>query len=179
MACWHRPSLLYSLLILLQGLSSSLAALVNRTVDDTGSGNAVSYFPNDNSIWKRSNCDNCWLFPDVNRTYGGTYLAATYGPGQRTITLQLRFEGTAIYVFFILANRGSPGTILDTMCDISLDNNSPTRYLHVPNPSAADQFLYDQLVYENSNLENSAHTLNITSHGSDRSYINFDYFIVR
>ncbi|TFK21289.1 hypothetical protein FA15DRAFT_598086 [Coprinopsis marcescibilis] len=179
MACWQRPLLtLYSLLNLLHQLSSSLTALVNWIVDDTGSGNAVLYFPNSHSIWKGSNSKDCWLFPDVTRTHGGTYTAATYRRGERPITLQLRFEGTAIYVFFILVNRGSAGTIMDTICNITLDNNPPKRYVHNPNPSA-NQFLYNQLIYEHSNLGNSSHTLNITSHGSDSSYINFDYFIVR
>lgn len=90
------------------------------------------------------------------------------------------FTGTAIYVFFILANNPGPQhpfTITETAANFTLDNEPPVLFQHVPN-NLTEEMLYNQLVFQQTNLESTQHLLIISVSGIQRPvWVNFDYAI--
>ncbi|RXW20454.1 hypothetical protein EST38_g5408 [Candolleomyces aberdarensis] len=151
----------------------TLAALVNRTIDDT-TGDSVTgllpvYFPSPSevSMWKNHNCprNDCVTRPDINKTFGRSYTAATFRSEQSSkISITLRFNGTAIYIFFTLTNIHEYGTD----CQFVLDN-VPVEppYVYMPDRSK-DDILYQQPVFDRTGLANTEHTLEIVTEGLAR-----------
>lgn len=90
--------------------------------------------------------------------------------------LSLCSIGTAIYVFFILANNAGPGITSTTECDFIMDNYAPVHFSHSPDMSKTD-LLYNQLVYRRTGLPLGQHRLEISDEGNIGSYIDFDYAI--
>lgn len=85
--------------------------------------------------------------------------------------------GTAIYVFFILANNAGPGITSKTAVNITLDNQSPIPFEHTPDISSTD-LQYNALVFSKADLENVHHSLIISVSGiQEEIYVNFDYAI--
>ena len=85
--------------------------------------------------------------------------------------------GTAIYVFFILANNAGDGITSLTLANFTLDGTNPELYQHAPDLSRMD-IDYNQLVYSKQDLINAEHTLAIsTSDVNTNVYVNFDYAI--
>ncbi|KAH6902734.1 hypothetical protein BKA70DRAFT_1304390 [Coprinopsis sp. MPI-PUGE-AT-0042] len=164
--------LLFSLLF-----CTTQGAIVNRTIDDwfgdSETGVRPVFLPTGNT-WKDEQCTDCAINPDTGRAFQGTYTAATYGKDGDPISITMDFEGTAIYVFFILANNGGDGITTETQCSFTIDGGSSTSFSHVPNLSTRT-ILYDQLVFSRTGLSNSKHTLRIETGGFDRDiYVNFD-----
>ncbi|KAJ2933746.1 hypothetical protein H1R20_g3393, partial [Candolleomyces eurysporus] len=165
----------------------TLAALVNRTIDDTA-GDSVTglkpvYFPPPASLrmWKDHTCplNDCVTRPDLNQTFGNSYTAATFRSWQSSkMSITLRFTGSAIYTFFILVNyAGRAGVISRTDCKFVLDNGPAVSYLHMPDRSKAN-IMYNQLVFSKTGLANTEHTLEIITEGlTYQTYVNFDYAI--
>ena len=85
--------------------------------------------------------------------------------------------GTAIYVFFILANNAGEGITTLTLANFTLDGNNPELFQHSPNLTRTD-LEYNQLVYSKQDLINAEHTLVISTRDVDTDvYVNFDYVI--
>ena len=84
--------------------------------------------------------------------------------------------GTAIYIFFILANNRGEGVTSITNVNFTIDGGAPTPFTHTPNLSTTT-FQYDALVFSQTKLSNTLHTLNITIMVSMDMYVNFDYAI--
>ena len=85
--------------------------------------------------------------------------------------------GTAIYVFFILANNAGSGITALTLANFTLDGTNPELYQHPPDLMRTD-IDYNQLVYSKQDLVNAEHTLVISASDANyKVYVNFDYAI--
>jgi hypothetical protein len=175
------------------GPSKVAAAIVNASIDDLYGDNVthqfVNYYPSQN-VWDDQTCGSgkCNIVPDKSQAFDNTYNAGTYTIGVGPIGIVMQFNGkpyriclfrypdrrstgTAIYVFFILGSFSTP-TI--NSANFTLDSNQPV--LFSSNVSSGVQ--YDVLVFSQTNLSNTLHTLNISTSGPVVPiYVNFDYAI--
>ena len=87
-----------------------------------------------------------------------------------------RSTGTAIYVFFILANYQEDSVTTLTSANFTVDKEAPVLFTHASTQSLTS-FQYNALVFSQTNLSNTLHTLKIATTGSANVYINFDYAI--
>ncbi|KAJ2915242.1 hypothetical protein MD484_g5185, partial [Candolleomyces efflorescens] len=96
------------------------------------------------------------------------------------VSISIPFEGTAIYVFFILANHvDNPDVPTRTECNFLLNNEAAVRYIHTPDQTT-NELVYNAPVYNRTNLPQREHILDIVVEGYDYDvYINFDYAIYR
>ncbi|KIK61852.1 hypothetical protein GYMLUDRAFT_165570 [Collybiopsis luxurians FD-317 M1] len=153
---------------------------VNRSIDDTlgdsVTGQRPSYLPT-TGVWEDDLCKTCALQPPASSAFAGTYTAATYNPGLKNISITFEFTGTAIYVFFILANAPAPGVTATTAADFLLDGFIAGSFTHSPNASALlFQFNESALAFSKTGLENATHQMVITTAGFGQDiYVNFDY----
>ncbi|KAF9478487.1 hypothetical protein BDN70DRAFT_836028 [Pholiota conissans] len=156
------------------------AGIVNRTIDDSfgdsQTGLLPIYLPG-GGVWKDETCIGCSINPNVANTFKGTYTASTYNPGLGSTNITMQFNGTAIYVFFILANNAGDGITSLTEANFTVDGTAPVLFSHAPDlTTTAIQF--NQLVFQQTNLINAQHTLVISTSGVNTNvYVNFDYAI--
>ncbi|THV03989.1 hypothetical protein K435DRAFT_585998, partial [Dendrothele bispora CBS 962.96] len=150
----------------------------NRTIDDT-LGDYVTrqrptYFPETVGIWEDQTCAGCHVQPNRSLAFDGTWTAATYKPSVgNTLILAL---GTAVYIFFILANNESSGTTTKTECNFTLDGAVVGNYSH--SPSSSPDLNYSVPVFSKTSLPNQDHTFQIGAAGLEYEvFINFDYAI--
>ncbi|KAJ2915234.1 hypothetical protein MD484_g5174, partial [Candolleomyces efflorescens] len=168
-----------ALIALLWACIPALGAQVNITIDDT-TGDEVTgvkpiFSPSTRGLWKDQTCIDCLINPDVRLTVRNTYTAATYIPELGKMSISLRFNGTAIYVFFILVNSADPRVIPETECSFVLDNGPPLPFRY-PSDRTSTGYKYNQLVYSNTGLPAGDHSLEIVTDNLDyRVYVNFDY----
>uniref|UniRef100_A0A8H7Y1U1 Uncharacterized protein n=1 Tax=Psilocybe cubensis TaxID=181762 RepID=A0A8H7Y1U1_PSICU len=156
---------------------------VNRTIDDTFGDSVtkqrVTYTPA-SGVWHDATCltsSGCAIVGDPTQCFSSTYTAATYRDPWSETSIAMQFNGTAIYVFFILANNMGTGIITQTVANFTLDGGQPQLFTHQPDPNTKD-LNYGQLVFSLTNLTNSEHTLVISaSEVHINSYINFDYAV--
>ncbi|KAG6817766.1 hypothetical protein H0H87_003174 [Tephrocybe sp. NHM501043] len=91
-----------------------------------------------------------------------------------SMSIEFSFEGTAVYVYFILANNVGPGITTESLADFILDGEVISTFHHNPTNSSAYEF--NSLVFSKDGLANINHTLLIKTSGVDRHiYNNFDY----
>ncbi|KAJ3813245.1 hypothetical protein EV368DRAFT_67228 [Lentinula lateritia] len=121
----------------------------------------------------------CALQPPISSAFGGTYTAATYNPGLQNISITFDFTGTAIYVYFILANNPAPGITATTAANFTLDGSLVGTFNHSPNTStSAPDFQFNQsaLAFSKAGLKNITHQMVISTSGlSEDVWVNFDY----
>ena len=85
-----------------------------------------------------------------------------------------RLLGTAIYVFFILANDEGDGITTLTESNFTIDGGRPTLFRHVPDLSTTD-VLFNQLVFSQTKLTNTKHRLVISTSGVNEDvFVSFD-----
>ncbi|KAG9308417.1 hypothetical protein JVU11DRAFT_11905 [Chiua virens] len=155
-----------------------LAALQNVTVDDAVLTGAVvpQYLPAA-STWNIGNDrSSCYVQPDPSQAYNGTWHDATYFPSNNyTQTIQFTFTGSALYIFFILANNVTSAATF-TNVTFNLDGNISASFQH--NPTASTAYEYNQPVYANDSLTYGQHTMTIepVNSGTDVLML-FDYLI--
>ncbi|KAG6873790.1 hypothetical protein C0995_011015 [Termitomyces sp. Mi166 len=90
------------------------------------------------------------------------------------MSIQFSFQGTAVYVYFILANFVNDGVTTETLCNFTLDDGDVVPYHHTPTSSRNYEF--NALVFHKDNLPNKNHTLLISTSGVDRHlFTSFDY----
>lgn len=84
--------------------------------------------------------------------------------------------GTAIYVYFVLANQPTEaGTPTLTNVSFTLDGHAESPFTHNPNLASSD-YDYSTLVFSKASLENAQHSLVATAEATDTSsLILFDY----
>ncbi|RDB27678.1 hypothetical protein Hypma_003230 [Hypsizygus marmoreus] len=154
------------------------AVATNRTIDDTigdsVTGSRPVYLPATVGVWEDATCSRCSVNPDQSRAFKGTWTAATYNPGLGSMSIELPFQGTAIYVFFILAGI-IPGVTTETACNFTLDGQLAGTFNHTP--STASDLQYDALVYSERNLRNVDHKLIISTSADHNVFVGFDYAI--
>ncbi|KAK1221577.1 hypothetical protein PQX77_015590 [Marasmius sp. AFHP31] len=158
------------------------AKTVTRYIDDTY-GDSVTglkpeYHADHENFWQDQTCGSeqgCAIVPDPRKTRNGTYSAATYQPEMSNLGFTLRFNGTGITVYFILAGDQYPDYIVrQTQCDFKLDGVIKKNYVYRPVPS--DDMEYEVPVYKVEGLDNGPHVLEVeTGKKSYPVYVAFDY----
>ncbi|KAF5331008.1 hypothetical protein D9619_005245 [Psilocybe cf. subviscida] len=159
----------------------AIATLTNRTIDDTFgdsfTGEKVQFLPTTANVWQDQTCVGCAINPDILQAYQGTYTAATYNPGLGSANFTLNFHGTAIYVFFILANNAGSGITTLTALNFTLDDQPPQFKLHAPDVTTTD-IQYNFMLFSQTGLPAAQHSLLVSTSGVDNDvYVNFDYAI--
>ncbi|KAF9469397.1 hypothetical protein BDZ94DRAFT_1293776 [Collybia nuda] len=165
-------------MILFIFLRGGTAAQFNRTIDDTlgdsVTGEKPIYLPTTVGVWQNADCKGCLLQPDRILAFNGTWTAATYTPTLESMSVELAFKGTAIYVFFILANIVERDNPTETECNFTLDGRLVGNFQHTP--ISTNEFLFDSLVFSQDNLSNVDHRLSILTSSLDHKvWVNFDY----
>ncbi|TFK21301.1 hypothetical protein FA15DRAFT_83915 [Coprinopsis marcescibilis] len=132
----------------------------NYTIDDTtGDARAQNlpfYLPQ--GSWS-NNCTECDMQPEAQNASNGTYTQTRDNVNiSNPAYINIDFEGTAIYLFFILGNELPSGSIT-TNITIRLDRQE---YTFSRNSTQGTGFFeYDQLVFAKDTLPNTNHTLSI------------------
>ncbi|KAH9897651.1 hypothetical protein C8Q73DRAFT_365563 [Cubamyces lactineus] len=168
-------------LVLLTTLPSALVASalrVNHTIDDQSTlyPNFFTHIPSEGSWSSGQTCTSCSIHPgiiDPTEAYDGTWTYTAYVPGD-TKLIQATFNGTAVYVYNILANR-VPDAATFMNLSFSIDGVYRGQFIHIPDSSTT--VLYNVSVFAADNLENSLHTLSITVQGQNASHVMFDYLV--
>ncbi|KAF8551996.1 hypothetical protein OG21DRAFT_1416887 [Imleria badia] len=158
--------------------SFALSALQNVTVDDAVLNGAVvpQYLPSD-SVWNiGNNCTGCFVKPDPSLAYNGTWHDTTYSSSNGyTQAIEFTFTGSALYIFFIIANTVSNATTL-TDVDFVLDQLAVSSYTHTP--STSTDYQYNVAIYANDSLVLGEHNMMIQPVNSGNNVlILFDYLI--
>ncbi|KAF5351327.1 hypothetical protein D9758_007971 [Tetrapyrgos nigripes] len=178
---WLSPSLrIFSLFSLFSVFISSTyvhAVLVNRTIDDAlpdAFGNKVQYFPNGTNghAWNvGGECDSCTASGlDVSQLFDKTWHDGTTlvlpvqfnpQPGSNDfpnvpLNASVTFNGTAIYVFCILALTSSSPTG-DSDMSFYIDNQLSGTF--VQKAPGVPEYDYHVPVYVNTSLSPGPHTL--------------------
>ncbi|PFH51662.1 hypothetical protein AMATHDRAFT_2771 [Amanita thiersii Skay4041] len=135
--------------------SPAFAILINRTIDDTFGDEGIE----------------AGINPDPVRAFNGTWTAAAYHPNFGRLSITLEFEGTAIYVFFIISHNSSSG------CEFTLDGNTLPDQFNIRPASLLPNLEYSYPVFAHAGLENKEHALEIIIYGLFDVYINLDYVI--
>ncbi|KAF8060947.1 hypothetical protein FPV67DRAFT_314819 [Lyophyllum atratum] len=170
--------------------STSLAVLVNVTIDDTlgdfENGRQIIYIPD--GEWNVGpSCRACSATPKLeqNRIHDGTWhdgeankISHDTNPQQveQPLLAVVPFYGSAIYVYCILANT-----------ETSPNGNSDMTFLidsqyageFVRQPSGDNTFEYNALVFHNQSLSHGNHTLTIQNGhiGGPKSLVILDYVV--
>ncbi|KAF8447218.1 hypothetical protein L210DRAFT_3390820 [Boletus edulis BED1] len=179
-----RPLLGQTYVSLILFTTFAIAALHNVTVDDSALTGAVvpQYLPSA-SAWNQGNtCQDCAAQPDPAMTYDGTWHDASYsllsGP---FLSFEFSFAGTALYIYFILAN--APNIFLltaTTSVNCTLDGVTFPPFVHFPTLGAGYQ--YNVPVFAAESLASGTHTVTLqpivpTSAPTDSVLMLFDYLI--
>ncbi|KAK0506422.1 hypothetical protein EDD18DRAFT_1342731 [Armillaria luteobubalina] len=157
--------LLLSLLLLALFLSSTLAALVNVTVDDQNGDpitqDTISYTPAD--AWTVSSaCNNCFAPVDSSQAWDQTWHVGKFN-NESTAVLQASytFSGTAVYVNCILARSVQHPTGRSDMT-FFIDGVQAGTYSSEPDPPSPD-YVYNATVFAYENLSSGRHIIQIQS----------------
>ncbi|KAF9265389.1 hypothetical protein L218DRAFT_170792 [Marasmius fiardii PR-910] len=157
------------------------AKTVNRTIDDfygdEETGLFPTYYPLDGVTWHQ-NCkaeDGCVILADESEAWNGTWHSATYRQAKMdNMGVTLQFNGTAIWVYFILANN-LPKATTYTQCNFTLDGEPMGQFIHKPDASKTE-LDYNAEVFSRTELEPKRHKLEIMTGNLTREvYMNFDY----
>ena len=82
--------------------------------------------------------------------------------------------GSAIYVYFIIANT-FPNVTTNTNVTFFIDSQEAGYYAHPP--AATADFIYNVPVFTQEGMDMTSHNLTIASRGDNPSLILFDYLI--
>ncbi|KAK7449292.1 hypothetical protein VKT23_013435 [Stygiomarasmius scandens] len=148
--------------------SSAVAVIVNRTIDDTfpdSSGNKIQYFPNEKGrvSWNiGGQCDACTAGAlDPTQVFDKTWHDGTYNPDPGSndfpnvpLNASVTFNGTAIYVFCVLAKTTSGP---DGNSDMSFYIDGELSGTFVKKPPNMPGFDYHVPVYVNESLSTGTH----------------------
>ncbi|GLB36596.1 hypothetical protein LshimejAT787_0308840 [Lyophyllum shimeji] len=181
--------LLWPQAVFLCFLSTSLAVLVNVTIDDTlgdsENGRLITYLPE--GAWNLGpTCTSCSATPKLDRSgiHNGTWHdgEANQSPHdepnevEQPLLAIVPFYGSAIYVYCVVANtRSSP----DGNTDMTFLIDSQWAGEFIRQPTGDDTFDYNVLVFTNQSLPHTNHTLTIQNGhvGGYKSLVLFDYIV--
>ncbi|KAJ6558046.1 hypothetical protein B0H19DRAFT_126793 [Mycena capillaripes] len=140
-------------------LRSCIAALSNRTIDDTKGDSVTGLLPvyAPANQWNvGTNCSGCLVQPEIGQLFDYTWHDTTQGDGGVSSSVTLNFTGTAIYLFGVVPNTIPFATTLVDLA-FTLDGGSMGTYTHIPDNSS--DILYSVPIFNAENLSNEAHTL--------------------
>ncbi|KAF9253961.1 hypothetical protein L218DRAFT_811178, partial [Marasmius fiardii PR-910] len=156
-----------------------VSRLIDDTYGDRETGAMPAYYPKGGNVWQGNDCTQqhggCAIVPEQSRAQNGTWMAATYRTSMDNMGLTLQFEGTAVSVYFILANDlGVNGITTRTECNFTLDGVLRKQYSHQPTSQLGLE--YNVQVYNETGLENKMHMLEVSTGKLDHEvFLNFDY----
>ncbi|KAI0756180.1 hypothetical protein C8Q80DRAFT_14045 [Daedaleopsis nitida] len=172
------------LLLLSLSLRGAASRGINYTIDDNFGDSWTQALPvySPSGAWRKSfKCAACHKQPASNGTDlligGPTWHSVQYlanAPDVYSMTVE--FPGTAIYVYNVIANNGSAGSLFTTDLTFYLDGDYVGRFVHIPLPGNS-VLQYDVLVYMNQSLADALHTFTMKASGSTDSLIMFDYIV--
>lgn len=178
------------ILSLLLHAASGHGVLSNRTIDDQRGDIVTGLVPTYNTgngtygtvnKWNiGQTCLTCTLHPgggvlDPGQAYDGTWHDASRkpGPNDPDVSVRIDFTGTAIYMYNILVN--SLGAVrYPTHLEFYIDGDSVGTFAHEPDGTAT--IIYNALVYKNTTLSNTQHSLLAVMAGSANSSMSFFLF---
>lgn len=175
------------LVFILVRISLSIAAGTNRTIDDVYgdvvTGLQVEYLPLNSPnntgepFWKHEDqCDGCAIMPDRTKAYDQTWTATTYVPAIEDMSIGLRFDGTAIYIYLILSNYPENTSLVSrTVCNFRVDGSIVGGFRHETDGTVNYEF--NTLAYSNDSIGDGEHIVLIETTGNESSYVAFDYAI--
>ncbi|KAG9308415.1 hypothetical protein JVU11DRAFT_11903 [Chiua virens] len=176
-----RPLLILANFCFISLCHSTFASLQNVTVDDAvqagPTGTIPEYLPSA-SYWNTgNNCSKCLVKPDPSMAYNGTWHDTTFNPDNGiSQKIEFTFIGSALYIFFILANSVPDATTL-TDLDFYMDDIPVGTYVH--SPTTSTDYQYNVPVYVNKSVTPGKHTIMIEPVNSpgDSVLMLFDYLI--
>ncbi|TFK80539.1 hypothetical protein K466DRAFT_605245 [Polyporus arcularius HHB13444] len=184
----HVASPLFRILFLLGSLPNAAGVLVNRTIDDEYGDSVTGVKPvygptgsDPDDDWKQGlGCVSPCVFSpytviDVSQVSNGTWHDSTYRAEHgepRTITAA--FEGTAVYVYFIVPNHN---VLTPTFVSLTfaIDGALHGQYVHTPDSSAT--IMYRVLVFHTTDLAGAIHTIQVAASGTNDSLLLFDNMV--
>ncbi|KAL5493061.1 hypothetical protein ACEPAI_4509 [Sanghuangporus weigelae] len=148
----------------------------NVSVDDAAASGVIPQYLPPSGAWKQgADCPDCFAQPDPSQIFNGTWHDATFTPTDGSArAVEFTFNGTALYVFFILANT-VPFTDTVTNMNFILDEETVGSFVHQPTNSS--DFEYNVPVYVNDSLSFGQHHMRMEAVGNHSALILFDYFI--
>ncbi|PSR83170.1 hypothetical protein PHLCEN_2v5819 [Hermanssonia centrifuga] len=183
---WAIPRL--SLLTAILFPPQAFTVLVNVTVDDAGTdpntGSTFVYTPA--GRWNYGpDCPGCTVQPDPSFIFDNSWHDATYnatfpgGSENETQVVSFSFEGSAIYVYGIIAHSAKPSRNAGMF--FFIDGEQVGSFIQTPLPadSTADlTFTYNVPLYSTSSISNGQHTFALQNgQGQQPSLVLFDYII--
>ncbi|EIW63798.1 uncharacterized protein TRAVEDRAFT_80075, partial [Trametes versicolor FP-101664 SS1] len=146
---------------------------VNYTIDDdvgdSNSGVVPTYAPAD--AWTQGGTADV----DPLQAFQGTWHAATYDPDDteaRTVTAT--FQGSAVYVYHILANAAA-ATAGSAGLAFFLDDDFVGTFTYVSD--GEEDVQYNVPVYTNTSVPHGTHTLRVETSGPATPDVLFDYIV--
>ncbi|KAI0640259.1 hypothetical protein C8Q77DRAFT_1045389, partial [Trametes polyzona] len=185
LSCALRLSLL-ALFLSCCAPASIAARGVNITIDnelgDSTTGAKPTYSPD--ATWALSPTSSNAV--DARRAFGGTWHASTYDPDKdgQPHTVTASFTGSAVYVFYILANTtvnldteaaSMDAIVRPARLTFLLDDDLVGSFEHTPLGNVDVQ--YNVPVYTNTSVPQGLHTLRIETTGPATPSVLFDYII--
>ncbi|KII86391.1 hypothetical protein PLICRDRAFT_288452 [Plicaturopsis crispa FD-325 SS-3] len=150
-------------------LPVSLGALVNGTIDDkfgdARTGAQWAYLPD--GAWNDgTNCPSCTAQPAASQAFMGSWHDGTFNvlPGSnnfpnQTLSASVNFNGTAVYVYCIVAHSASgPDGNMDLT--FFIDGNTVGTFTLAPT-GAQPNFSYNVSVFSMENLEPKPHNFTV------------------
>ncbi|KIY70437.1 hypothetical protein CYLTODRAFT_347736 [Cylindrobasidium torrendii FP15055 ss-10] len=159
-------------------LWSVAAVAENRTIDDRNGDSHTSEKPrySPDNVWDGKGCTECTISLDESRAHDGDWSAATYRPSEMSsLNISFPFEGTSLYVYFILANDQGVGITEYTAVNFTLDGRHDGNFTHLPQTGKGLQ--YNASVYSVTGLPQARHDFLIDTSGPTIAWLNFDYAI--
>ncbi|KAI5115993.1 hypothetical protein M0805_009065 [Coniferiporia weirii] len=171
---------LYLLISLFVRLELSRGVLVNRTIDDQFGDSVTGVLPTyggyGGSNWAQgATCQKCRAQPDPSSVFQGSWHDTTWSPGDSgEKVMTVNFNGSAVYVFIILANNLHPTTTF-TNLSFSLDGELVGNFVH--SPTSGTDYEYNVTAYANESLANVGHNLVMQTTGDNAVLVLFDYLV--
>ncbi|KAH9922999.1 hypothetical protein B0H21DRAFT_701362 [Amylocystis lapponica] len=158
------------------------ASLQNVTVDDTYgdplTGEMFVYAPT--AEWSiGQDCSSCTAHVDANDAYNGTWHdnSAFEATNNHPSNASISFNGTAVYVYCILASDGNSNRLWSSELAFLIDGKQVGTYSWTSTGPAA--FQYDVPVYTNNTLTSGLHTFTLINGATSgvASLVLFDYLV--
>ncbi|KAJ7106666.1 hypothetical protein C8R44DRAFT_638066 [Mycena epipterygia] len=158
---------------------------VNRTIDDVHGDSATGALPqylpevpaSEGPLWfNQTSCAGCADVPDASLAFDNTWTAALYLADIGSMSITMKFSGTAIYVYFIVPNFAKDSGLASVVrCGFFIDGAPVGSFTH--NSDGSTKFTYNTLVYSNTTVPNGEHVLLIESTGTDPLIVIFDHAV--
>ncbi|TBU26827.1 hypothetical protein BD311DRAFT_416267 [Dichomitus squalens] len=162
-------------LILLFTAAGALAGTSTRTIDDQDGDSVTGLIPSYSGAWNLGpQCTGCRVQPDPSQAFSGTWHDATAHAGEEIRTMTAQFNGTAVYVYGILA---PPIQYITTLTNVTFLLDGALVGSYSNDPTSTD-YQYNVLMYSNENLPNEEHTIVLQDTGdTNPSLILFDHIV--